>query len=120
MVETLAKRLHEKWLREHADEGDEANTGFDELPEEWKVENRAAAGIVTDILMDHDGKVNLDDPEVYDRVGRLVHGAWLARNTGDEREPGQEVRFEDLPQEEKDKDISQIRTGEEVFKELFL
>lgn len=120
MVETLARRLHDKWLSEHADNGDEANVSFDNLPEEWKAENCAAAEVVTDVLTDYDGKVNLEDPEVYNKVGGIVHGAWLCRNVGDERESGQEVRFEDLSQEEKVKDIDQIRVGEEVFKELFL
>jgi len=120
MVETLAKRLHDEWLREHADESDEANTSYDDLSEEWKTENRAAAEVVTDILTDNDGDVSLEDAEVYNRVGRIIHEAWLCRNKGDERELGQEVRFEDLSQEEKEKDISQVRVGKEVFRELFL
>ena len=86
------------------------NTPYGELPEHWQAENKAAAIVVVDIF-EQVGNINLDDPEQYQLVGDIVHNEWVKRNDWDEKA---KVPFAELSQEEKDKDISQVRTAIEL------
>jgi hypothetical protein len=72
------------WIEAHGiDTVDIANTNYEDLPEDWKGENKAAAEFVVGLRQELDeAGVNgsLDDPAVREYVGDEIHKAWLSRN----------------------------------------
>lgn len=103
------------WVEAHGtDQVDIANTAYGDLPADWQAENKAAAGVVVDVLATHNGSLDLSDESVRIQVGATVHDAWLSRN---EWAKGGEldVPFEQLPLEEQAKDIAQIEVAQRVF-----
>jgi hypothetical protein len=133
-VSTMASRLHEDWRKTRrqedgsfeprvkatkdeawiaahgTDQVDIANTDFADLPADWKKENQDAAGVIDKILQSNSGKLNLNDPEVRDRVGEEIHQEWLKRN--DWAKGGElDVPFTQLSKSEQDKDIDQLRVA---------
>lgn len=104
------------WIEAHGgvDVVDIANTEYDGLPEDWQAENRAAADVVMGVLIEYDGFVPLNREEERNRVGDIVHHAWLGRNDwargGDLDKP-----FWQLPWEEQEKDINQIAIGMQLW-----
>lgn len=105
----------EAWIANHGvDTVDIANTAYEDLPLDWQQENRDAADVVVGILLEYDGFVPLNREEERNRVGDIVHHAWLERNDwaqgGDLDKP-----FWMLPVEEQDKDIHQINLGMQLW-----
>jgi len=103
------------WIESHGiDQVDIANTAYGDLPADWQAENKEAATVVVDVLATHNGSVDLSDESVRNQVGTTIHDAWLSRN---EWAKGGEldVSFDQLPQDEKAKDISQIEVAQRVF-----
>lgn len=138
-VVTLGSAFHEDWRKTRLDEAtgtfdprvketsdeswieangsnqvDIANSTYDQLPEDWKAENKAAAEVVVGVMVDKDGAVDLSDDATRSEVGGIVHDAWLSRNEwaagGDLDKP-----FNDLPLDEQAKDISQVEVAQRVF-----
>lgn len=121
------------WIETHGtDKVDIANTSYDELPEDWKGENKAAAEVIVGILEREGGNVDLSDQATYDNIGSEIHEAWASRNEWQKDEvikdgsgvsvlndEGEEVKYGDpftkLPRIEKEKDITQMRTAKKVF-----
>lgn len=100
------------WIAAHGtDQVDIANTKYPDLPADWQQENRDAGEVVDNIVERAGGKINLNDPEVYDRVGAEVHSEWLKRHGQDEGVKGGPLDkpFAELTPEEKKKDIDQVR-----------
>lgn len=103
------------WMEVHGvREVDIANTSFEDLPADWQAENRAAAGVIVGILKEYNGNVDLNDPAIRAAVGEKIHAAWLSRN---KRAWGGEldVPFAELPAEEQEKDLDQIRAAQKLF-----
>lgn len=101
------------WIEAHGtDTVDIANTGYEDLPEDWKGENKVAAEFVVGLhgeLTAELGEVRLDVPETRAHVGDEIHSAWLSRNEwAKDGELG--VPFAELPEDEQEKDIDQYRT----------
>lgn len=139
-VDTLGSAFHEDWRKTRLDdEGnfeprvketsdsawieangtnqvDIANSTYDQLPEDWKAENKAAAEVVVGVMVERDGAIDLSDETTRLEVGGIVHDAWLSRNKwaagGDLDKP-----FDQLPPEEQAKDISQIEVAQQVFQQ---
>ena len=109
----------EKWIKDHGtDQIDIANSAYDQLPTDWQNDNKEAAKTVENILTNIGGGVNLNDSKEYSDAGTIVHNAWLSRqNPADIAKGGWahnlNVPFDDLPQDEKDKDIRQVEIGNE-------
>lgn len=104
------------WIEAHGtDVVDIANTDFANLPKDWQAENVAAAGIVVDLLATFNGNIDLSDESTRNDVGDIVHTAWLARNEW-AKGSDLDVPFADLSAEEQAKDINQVSTALEVFK----
>lgn len=103
------------WIESHGtDQVDIANTTYGELPADWQAENKDAATVVVDVLAEHNGSIDLGDESERNQVGATIHDAWLSRNEwakgGD-----LDVPFDQLPQDEQTKDISQIEVALRVF-----
>ena len=115
----------EKWVNEDAlIDGeipllsqDIANTAFENLDPYWQKDNREAAQTVVEIIVKRDGKIDLDDPEVYEQIGNEIHEAWKERQekSGGWIEPGLEEPFAKLSVEQREKDINQMRLALTVF-----
>jgi len=103
------------WIEAHGtDQVDIANSTYEQLPEDWKAENKAAAEVVVGVMLDRDGVIDLSDESTRLEVGGIVHDAWLARN---EWAKGGEldVTFDQLTPEEQAKDINQIEVAQRIF-----
>ena len=111
----LKSTSDEAWIAKHGvNEVDIANTSYEDLPEDWQYENKQAAAVVVNILSEYSGSVELENDMIRSAVGEKIHSAWLERNswaTGGELD----VSFDDLPLEEQEKDIDQIRVAKRVF-----
>lgn len=105
----------EVWIAKNGtDQVDIANTGFTELPTDWQAENQAAAEVVVNVLDSSNGQVDLTNEEQRNHIGNTIHTAWLERN--DWAAGGElDVPFEQLPPDEKAKDIDQVVIAQEVF-----
>jgi peptidoglycan hydrolase-like protein with peptidoglycan-binding domain/2'-5' RNA ligase len=113
--EPRVKKTQDKaWVDAHGtDDVDIANTTYEDLPDDWKAENRAAAEVVAGILARHGGSVDLSDPPTREKVGEEIHQAWLSRN--DWAKGGDlDVPFKDLPADEQAKDIDQVAVAMRV------
>lgn len=97
------------------DRVDIANTVYDDLPEDWRAENQAAAEVIVNIFNEYNGNIDLNDQETRSRLGERVHAEWLSRNEwakGSELE----VPFAELSEAEQAKDLDQIAVAQQVFR----
>lgn len=103
------------WIESHGtDQVDIANTTYDDLPTDWQAENRAAAEVVVDIMVNYNGTIDLNNEDTRNQVGDTIHKAWLARNDwAKDGELGK--NFADLPIEEQAKDITQVEVAQKIF-----
>lgn len=90
---------------------DIANSTYFELSEDWKEENKAAAEVVAEIV--ESGKV-LSREE----AGEIIHEEWLKRNNWAKDDPILGKPFSELPADEQEKDIKQLKIAKEVFEKL--
>ena len=103
------------WIETHGtDQVDIANTAYEDLPLDWQAENAAAAAVVVDVMNEHNGVVDIDNPTIRSSVGEKIHTAWLSRN-GRAKGGELDVPFDELPQDEQDKDIDQVSVAQRVF-----
>jgi hypothetical protein len=103
------------WIEVHGtDQVDIANSTYDQLPEDWRAENKAAAEVVVGVMVDRDGVIDLSDESTRVEVGGIVHDAWLSRNEW-ARGGELDVPFDQLSPEEQAKDISQIEVAKKIF-----
>ena len=120
--EVAAGLVAEGWTTEAAEAQaktmviDIANTSYDEYSDYWKGQNRGAAEFLVG-LMDERGVDALAYADVSDAVvrseyGTLIHDNWLSRNEWvndpDYGNPDQAKPFDDLSNEEAQKDIDQL------------
>lgn len=103
------------WIEAHGtNQVDIANTEYEDLPEDWQAENKAAAEVVVGIIHEANGQVDLSDEETRTSVGNQVHDAWMSRN--DWAKGGElDKPFQDLPADEQAKDIEQVEVGLHVL-----
>lgn len=105
----------EAWIAEHGtDQVDIANTKYEDLPSDWQAENKAASEVIVRIMIERNGRINLEDAEQRIEIGSAIHEAWLVRN---EWAKGGEldVPFDQLPPEEQAKDIDQLIIAQQIF-----
>lgn len=140
-VDTLGSAFHEDWRKTRLDEAtgtfepriketndtawievngtdqvDIANSTYDQLPDDWKAENKAAAEVVVGVMVDRDGAIDLSDESTRVEVGGIVHDAWLARPNNKWAKGGElDVPFDQLSPEEQAKDISQVEVAQQIF-----
>ena len=59
----------QEWISAHGtNEVDIANSTYDELPEDWKGENKAAAEVIANIFNEYSGNIELENPIVRSQV----------------------------------------------------
>jgi len=105
----------EVWIADHGtDQVDIANSTYLDLPSDWQAENKAAAGVVVDVMHEYSGNVDLSDKKTRTTVGDRVHTAWLSRNEW-AKDGELDVPFDELSQVEQDKDIDQVVVAQRVF-----
>lgn len=93
---------------------DIANTPYDQLDKHWQAENKAAADVVVGLMVERNGKIDLDDPATRSEVGGIIHDAWLTRNPW-EQDGELGVPFDQLDETQQAKDLSQIVTAQRLF-----
>lgn len=95
----------QKWIKaNNKKELDIANTNYEDLPEDWKKENRASALVATNIIYKAvSNKVDMTDSKFVEESSASIHAEWLKRNAwakGGELD----VPYSKLPEVEKAKD----------------
>ena len=102
------------WSKENgAEEVDIANTDYNNLPEDWKGENKISAEVaVTEVEKAIDAGIPLDESFIEDASSTL-HDKWLERN-GSWAPAEQNKPYTELSEEEKEKDRVIIRKAIEV------
>ncbi len=108
----------ESWIATNgSDSVDIANTSFAELPSDWQGENRAAAEVAMGEVFQAVEGGNLLDETFIELASAEVHSKWLERNS--ERAPEEQKKpYEELSEEEKDKDRAQIKKAIELYEAL--
>ena len=105
----------QEWILAHGtNEVDIANSTHDELPEDWKGENKAAVEVIVEIFNEYRGNIELENLIIRSQVGNKVHDAWLERN-GEWVPEEQKLPFDDLSIEEQEKALEQIQIVKEIF-----
>ncbi len=107
----VKKTSDSKWSDEHGtDEVDIANTSFEDLPTDWQKENADAAEVAYGLLT-QGLNMNLDitSNDFIEQAAAEIHTAWLARENNSYARGGElDVPYDELPEDEKAKDRSQI------------
>ena len=109
----IKKSKDEAWNASHGtDEVDIANCTFEELPSNWQYENLEAAKVAIELVYDKTIAGVDFSPEEIEQMGSFIHEEWLKRNdwvfSPDYGDPSLAVPYEQLSEEEKDKDKAQL------------
>ena len=112
----MKKSKDEEWNAAHGtDDVDIANCSFDELPSNWQYENLEAAKVVIGLVYDKAKTGEPISPEETEQFAAIIHDEWLKRNDWvydpEYGNPTLAVPYEQLPAEEKEKDILQLGPG---------
>lgn len=107
-----------KWSARHAGTSDVdlANTSFEELPSDWKGENRVAAQVAVELVKQQIARGGALDEAFVERAAKIVHTKWLER-AGDTAS-SLRVPFNELPNDEKEKDRDHMRAAIAVHRRL--
>ncbi len=107
----------EEWIKKHGtNKVDIANTFFQELPKDWQEKNKAAAEVVMNEVVRAVKSGRKLDNEFIEEVSSIVHDEWLKRHGHEDWVPGElKESFENLPEEEAEKDRVQVRKAIEIF-----
>lgn len=112
-AERVKTTTDQGWIDRHGvSEVDIANTSYEDLPEDWKGENKISAevsvGLVERAL--RSGVVDVESDEFLEEASATVHEKWLERN-GSWAPPEQNIPYEELSEEEKDKDRAMVKAA---------
>jgi len=115
-IPMIEKSNDEKRNEEHwTDTVDIANTDFEDLPNNWKHENIEAAKVAVDLVYEKILNLEKITIETIEEMSNIVHEKRLERNWIAWSFENQRVSYEDLSEEEKEKDRLQIKTAIEVI-----
>jgi hypothetical protein len=109
----IKKSNDESWNAIHGtDEVDIANSSFKELPSNWQYENLEAAKVVINLVYDRIVNGETFTPEEIEDMAAIIHEEWVKRNDWvkdpNNGNPILAGSYEQLPEEEKEKDKKQI------------
>jgi hypothetical protein len=112
----IEKSEDETRTKEHWTQAvDLANTDFEDLPNNWKHENIEAAKVAVDLVYEKILNLEKIATETIEKMSKIVHEKRLERNWIAWSFENQRVSYEDLSEEEKEKDRLQIKTAIEVI-----
>jgi len=112
----IEKSKDKTWTKIHwTDTVDIANTDFEDLPDNWKYENNEAAKVAVDLVYEKILNLEKITTETIEEMSNIVHEKRLERNWIAWSFENQRVSYEDLSEEEKEKDRLQIKTAIEVI-----
>jgi hypothetical protein len=114
-VHRFASMAHEEWRRNYdatgkkprikknsdGSEGD-INVPFDELHPDWQRENLAAGAAAQEAVTKF--------PDDMEKAAEYIHIKWMQRNTKADYNAAQHVPYDELPEDEKEKDRVHART----------
>jgi len=111
----VKKTKDQEWVKNHGTEDvDIANTKYEDLPEDWKGENKISAEVtLNEVYKAKNGNEELNDKFV-EKASAILHEKWLERN-GAWAPAEQKLPYAELSEEEKEKDRVIIRKGLEIF-----
>jgi len=98
-----------EWIRRNwTNKVDLANTKFEDLPSDWKMENLKAAEVAIDLVYERLSKWEEITPQILEEMSKIVHNKRLERNWIEWSFENQRVPYERLSESEKAKDRDQI------------
>ena len=114
-VQQFASRAHEEWrhnfdptgskmrIKKNSDgtEGD-INVPFDKLHPDWQKENLAAGNAAAQAVKKF--------PHDIEKASEYIHIKWMERNPKADYNAAQHVPYDELPEDEKEKDRVHVRT----------
>ncbi len=105
------------WIEKNGtDQIDIANNSYENLPEDWKGENKASAEVaIPEIYKAISEGKELDD-QFIEETSDIIHQKWLERN-GSWAPAEQNKPYAELSEEEKEKDRAIVRKAVETYKE---
>lgn len=109
----VKKSTDEAWNTIHGtDEVDIANCTFEQLPTNWQYENLEAARVAIELVYDKTISGEHFNYDEIEQMASTIHDEWLKRNDwvfdANYGDPNLAVTYEQLSQEEKNKDIAQL------------
>ena len=141
IIQKVASTFHEEWRKNRLQEDwtykpmiekskdeirniahwtdtvDIANTDFEDLPNNWKYENIEAAKVAVDLVYEkilNQEKISI---ETIEKMSDIVHEKWLERNWIAWSFENQRVSYNDLSEDEKEKDRAQIEIAIQTLKQ---
>ncbi len=111
----MKKTKDQDWIdKNEIEDIDIANTSYNELPEDWKGENKVSAEVAMNQIYEAiSQKKDIGDTFIKD-AGSVIHDKWLERNK-DWASVEQNKPYSELSEEEKNKDRSIIKKAIEVY-----
>ena len=111
----IEKSEDEKRTKEHwTDTVDIANTEFEDLPYNWKYENIEAAKVAVNLVYEKILNLEKISIETIEEMSNIVHEKRLERNWIAGSFENQRVSYEDLSEEEKEKDRLQVNIAIDI------
>mgnify|MGYP001096394945 CR=1 FL=1 len=111
----MKKTKDQDWIDKHGTEDiDIANSSYNELPEDWKGENKISAEVAMDQIYEAISQQKELDVSFIEDASSVIHDKWLERNK-DWAPAEQNKPYGELSEEEKDKDRAIIKKAIEVY-----
>lgn len=105
----------EKWItKNNTSEVDLVNSRYEDLPSDRQKESAASAQIAIDEINKAKKSSEELDAAFIEKVSELIHAQWLARNS-DSKFSYQDLPYDELSEDEKDKDRNFIREAITLF-----
>ena len=113
----MEKSEDEEWTKKHRTEMvDIVNTKFEDLPSNWQRENLEAAKVAVGLVYKRVVSWEEITSEMIEEMAGVVHIKWLERNWVKWSFENQRVDYENLSEEEKEKDRAQIELAIQIIK----
>jgi hypothetical protein len=114
----IEKTKDETWIEANGcDEIDIANTIYANLPADWQEENKASARVAINEIIRAIDQSSLNSTFI-ERASAIIHARWLERNGG-YATPEQNKPYDELSENEKDKDRQIITKCIRIYHEAF-
>lgn len=112
----IKKTKDDKWIKEQGtDEVDIANTSYENLPDDWKAENKASADVAVGLVQEEARREKqFEKNEFLESASEVIHDEWLERNKP-WAPPKQNKSYQELSEEERGKDRVIIKKAIKIY-----